>query len=485
MVNFFVSLPFLAGVPVALIIYYLLPTARLQAPFLIGTSLVIFWFAAGGQVLLVCFAALVTALASLATVQTQPSCRRLGLSIGVALNLALLMFFKYKRLLIPEAAYRQLFGASPAMSALYDYALPVGISFYVFHGISLIVDTYRDRAVIDAAAEAPNLLTHLVKTWNYVTFFPQIVAGPIVKGKAFYGQIRCKRLADVRWWGAISALSQGYFLKEVIANNLNQSTAAMTNPMLWAARPSVELLAMLIGYSAQIFADFAGYSLIAIGLGRLFGYELPINFHRPYFADSFAAFWRSWHISLSSWLRDYLYIPLGGNRRGPVRTYFNLAIVMFLGGLWHGPEWKYAFWGLAHGMALSTERFGRELAERRGWSLGSLAAQAVHPFRVVLVFAYVTVAWLLFRMPSITDAAAFLGAIIHWHGSTQLYTAANLRILWVLSAVVLVHHVLSYLREREFLPRPVLALEPAFYGSLLALAWMAGGKETAFIYFQF
>jgi alginate O-acetyltransferase complex protein AlgI len=485
MVNFFVSLPFLAGVPVALIIYYLLPTARLQVPFLIGTSLIIFWFAAGGQVLLVCFAALVTALASLAAVQTQATRRRLGLSIGVALNLALLIFFKYKRLLIPEALYRQLFGASPAISALYDYVLPVGISFYVFHGISLIVDSYRDRTVIDAAAEAPNLFAHLARTWNYITFFPQIVAGPIVKGKAFYGQIRRKRYPDVRWWDAISALSQGYFLKEVIANNLNQSTAPMTNPMLWAAKPSVELVAMLIGYSAQIFADFAGYSLIAIGLGRLFGYELPINFHRPYFADSFAAFWRSWHISLSSWLRDYLYIPLGGNRRGPVRTYFNLAIVMVLGGLWHGPEWKYAFWGLAHGMALSTERFGRELAERRGWSLGPLAAQAIHPLRVTLVFAYVTVAWLLFRMPSITDVTSFLEAIIHWHGSQQLYTGANLRILWGLSALVLVHHGLSYLREREFLPRPVLALEPAFYGSLLALACVVGGKETAFIYFQF
>jgi alginate O-acetyltransferase complex protein AlgI len=146
-----------------LIVYYLLPTARLQVPILIGTSLVIFWFAAGGQVLLVCFADLVTALASLAAVKTQPSRRRLGLSIGVALNLALLIFFNYKRLLIPEALYRQLFGDSPAISALYDYALPVGISFYVIHGISLIIDSYRDRAVIDAAAEAPNLLAHLVR----------------------------------------------------------------------------------------------------------------------------------------------------------------------------------------------------------------------------------------------------------------------------------------------------------------------------------
>ena len=485
MLNFFVSRAFLVGVPVALIIYYLLPTARLQVPFLISTSLAIFWFAAGNQVLLVCFAALVTAVTSLGAVQAQPVRRRLGLWIGVALNLALLIFFKYKRLLIPETLYRELFGASPVMSAVYDFALPVGISFYVFHGISLIVDSYRDRSVIDALLEPPNAMTHLVKTYNYITFFPQIVAGPIVKGKAFYGQIRRKRPGDVRWWDAITALSQGYFLKEVIANNLNQSTVAMTNAALWAPKPSVELVAMLVGYSAQIFADFAGYSLIAIGLGRLFGYELPINFHRPYFADSFAAFWRRWHISLSSWLRDYLYIPLGGNRRGRVRTYLNLGIVMFLGGLWHGPEWKYAFWGMAHGLALSTERLAREWAERRGWRLNPLAARVIHPIRVGFVFAYVTTAWLLFRMPSVTDVTSFLGAIIHWHSSQEFYTAANLRILILLSALVLVYHCLSYWRERNLVPQPVLALEPAFFGSLVALACVAGGKETAFIYFQF
>jgi hypothetical protein len=287
MVNFFVSRAFLIGVPVALTIYYLLPTARLQVPLLIVTSFVIFWFAAGYQVLLVCFAALVTAVTSLGAVQVQPAHRRIALWIGVGLNLAFLRFFKYKRLFIPETLYRELFGASPTMSAIYNFALPVGISFYVFNGISLIVDSYRDRGVIDALTEPPNAMTHLIKTYNYITFFPQIVGGPIVKGKAFYGQIRRKRLGDVRWWDAISALSQGYFLKEVIANNLNQSTAAMTSAVLWSSKPSVELLAMLVGYSAQIFADFAGYTLIAIGLGRLFGYELPINFHRPYFADSF------------------------------------------------------------------------------------------------------------------------------------------------------------------------------------------------------
>jgi alginate O-acetyltransferase complex protein AlgI len=485
MVNFFVSRAFLIGVPVALTIYYLLPTARLQVPLLIGTSLVIFWFAAGNQVLLVCFAALVTAMTSLGVVQAQPVRRRLALWIGVALNLGLLIFFKYKRLLIPETLYRELFGTSPVMSAIYNFALPVGISFYVFHGISLVVDSYRDRAVIDASTEPPNTMTHLVKTYNYITFFPQIVAGPIVKGKAFYGQIRRKRLGDVRWWDAISALSQGYFLKEVIANNLNQSTAAMTSTVLWSSKPSVELVVMLVGYSAQIFADFAGYTLIAIGLGRLFGYELPINFHRPYFADSFGDFWRRWHISLSSWLRDYLYIPLGGNRRGRVRTYLNLGIVMFLGGLWHGPEWKYAVWGMAHGLALSTERLAAEWAKRKGWHLNALAARVIHPLRVGFVFAYVTLAWLLFRMPSIHDVASFLGAIIHWHSSRQFYTAANLRILILLSALVLVHHCLSYWRERNLVPQPMLALEPAFYGSLLALAWVAGGKETAFIYFQF
>jgi D-alanyl-lipoteichoic acid acyltransferase DltB (MBOAT superfamily) len=161
MVNFFVSRAFLTRVPIALTIYYLLPTARLQVLFLVGTSPVIFCLAAGSQLRLICFAALVTAVTSLGAVQAQPPRRRLGLCIEMGLNLALLIFFKYKRLLSPESLYQGLFGTSPTMSAIYNFALPVGILFNVFHGISLIVDSYRDRTVIDASAEPPNAITHL------------------------------------------------------------------------------------------------------------------------------------------------------------------------------------------------------------------------------------------------------------------------------------------------------------------------------------
>jgi len=287
----------------------------------------------------------------------------------------------------------------------------------------------------------------------------------------------------VRWWDAVSALSQGYFLKEVIANNLNQSTAPMTNSMLWAAKPSVELVAMLIGYSAQIFADFEGYSLIAIGLGRLFGYELPINFHRPYFADSFAAFWRSWHISLSSWLRDYLYIPLGGNQVRPFRMALNLVIVMFLGGLWHGAAWTFVVWGLLHGSYLVIERVIRIFFEDKPWASSPVT-------RVVAGFATygaVCVAWVFFRASDFTIASRMLSGMFGGHptGDMILTTRELLQIAIVTACVIGMHWAM---REESF-ETTVMRL-PAWaitaIGSVMAFAIIfTQGTSNAFIYFQF
>ena len=159
---------------------------------------------------------------------------------------------------------------------------------------------------------------HILDTAHYLTFFPQLVAGPITKGKNFFPQIVSKRLREIPWSDALWAIVLGLFLKRVIADNLNPLTLPLTDARTYPQLPSSELLAMVIGYSAQIFADFAGYSLIAIGVAMLFGYRLPTNFNRPYAAHSITDFWRRWHMSLSAWLKDYLYIPLGGNRRGGI-----------------------------------------------------------------------------------------------------------------------------------------------------------------------
>ena len=255
-------------------------------------------------------------------------------------------------------------------------------------------------------------MEHFRNTALFKSFFPYLVAGPIVKAHEFYPQIEAKNLQDIAWETAFRCLVVGYFLKMVVADNLKDATFWIEYPH-FLRHSSVGLLALLFGFSMQIFADFAGYSLIAIGLGHLFGYNLPTNFNFPYLSRSFSEFWKRWHISLSTWLRDYLYFPLGGNRKGKIRTYLNLFIVMFLGGLWHGASWKYAVWGSFHGLALAVERlFRNKINLPRHWVLDSL--------RVLVVFSFVTFAWLLFRLPTLKQVYDYLGRHFQRRGRNAL-----------------------------------------------------------------
>ncbi|MEI9985453.1 MAG: MBOAT family O-acyltransferase [Aliidongia sp.] len=290
--------------------------------------------------------------------------------LGVAGNLLVLGFFKYKSLVLP-ASPPQPHGL---LGAILWAGLPIGISFYTFHGISLIVDTYRDPAPL-VGATGRRFGTHLSKTLLYMSFFPQLVADRSPRQVPVSADRR-QRFSAIEWQPALDNLVRGYFLKSVLADNLAQFTAPMTTPAAWNVDSAYHLSAMMLAYSAQIYADFAGYSLIALGLARLLGYRLPQNFDNPYLAASFAEFWRRWHMSLSSWLRDYLYIPLGGNRRGALRTYANLFIVMALGGLWHGAAWKFAVWGIWHGVALMAERaLGEHLPRLDPASRGSACSE--------------------------------------------------------------------------------------------------------------
>jgi len=225
----------------------------------------------------------------------------------------------------------------------------------------------------------------------------------------------------------------------------------------------------------QIFADFAGYSLIAIGLGGLFGYRLPKNFNFPYIASSFSEFWRRWHISLSTWLRDYLYIPLGGNKKGEVRTYLNLFIVMLLGGFWHGAAWSYGIWGAMHGFFLMMERwiFKDKLKEGKRSYAG-----------MIFVFVVVSFLWLLFKLPEFSHVMAFFVSIFKNTGTTFKFGIHELALLCYCSFVALYH--LSYLVSHTFaFNRKFIKLEAAIYGFLLFLIFTNSGSQGAFIYFQF
>ena len=278
----------------------------------------------------------------------------------VLFNLLVIAFFKYAGL-ICDTILPDGWLTDEVRETITNIPLPIGISFYTFQAISLVIDLRRQGKVVEGMEKLEDdfhkgrTMTSFLNISFYIAFFPQLIAGPIVKAHDFIKQISVKHFSDIKWDVVTRNLVLGFFLKMFVADNLKEVTS-LINSDATMGMTKVDLLVLFYGYSFQIFADFAGYSLIAIGLGALFGYVLPTNFNFPYISQSITEFWRRWHISLSSWLREYLYIPLGGNRKGSGRTYINLMIVMLLGGLWHGAAWSYMIWGGAHGILLAFER---------------------------------------------------------------------------------------------------------------------------------
>jgi alginate O-acetyltransferase complex protein AlgI len=276
-----------------------------------------------------------------------PAVRKRLLILSLALNLGLLGVFKYYNFFI--GSFRDLLtslGFSPGELTL-EIILPVGISFYTFQTLSYTIDVYRREIRAERS---------LLRFATFVAFFPQLVAGPIVRASDFLPQLYVThRFHRVRALGGAAQMALGFFKKIVVADSAALVVETVfTEP---SVHTSIGLIVGVVFYAFQIYGDFAGYSDIAIGLARVMGFKFPPNFRQPYVSQSFSEFWTRWHISLSSWLRDYLYIPLGGNRHGTLATYRNLMITMLLGGLWHGAEWKFVIWGGLHGAYLILQRF--------------------------------------------------------------------------------------------------------------------------------
>ena len=453
------------------VVFYTVRSPVLQTIVLGLGSFAMYATEGGGFLLLLIANTALTAVCSFVVAARNAVYSRLALVAGIVINLAVLATFKYDRLLLPLLRHNP----PDWMRELLAFGLPIGISFYTFHGISLMVDCWHNP---DIVRRRDHLLNHCIDTALYLSFFPQLVAGPITKGRMFFPQIVIKRFGEIPWAEAVSGIIVGFFLKRVIADNLNELTLPLTDSRTYAGTPQYELLAMVIGYSAQIFADFAGYSLIAIGVAQLFGYQLPANFNQPYLAQSITDFWRRWHMSLSAWLKEYLYFPLGGNRRGAARTYLNLLIVMGLGGLWHGADWKFAVWGLWHGGLLAVERF---------LGIGEPSPGPIAVARVMLTFFLVTVGWLFFRLNSLNDVGLLLHEFsLPWRPLDATRTGHTDAVtIYVLCAAVLLFHLpissigISYWAKRSKI------LWPMFLGFLVAVVLMASGSRHAFIYFQF
>ncbi|MBO9664487.1 MBOAT family O-acyltransferase [Dokdonella sp.] len=327
--------------------------------------------------------------------------RRAAVTLAIVANLLVLGFFKYFNFFVESFA--ALFGLA-ADSLTLRIVLPVGISFITFEGIAYVVDVYRR----DLRAMRNPLDFAL-----FVSFFPHLVAGPIIRPTDFLPQVgQPFSLPDTAARWGLREILKGLFKKVVLANYLAPIADAYFSgkPYDGAAVPAwIGVLA----FSLQIYFDFSGYTDIARGCARWLGFRFPPNFERPYLATSITDFWRHWHISLSTWLRDYLYIPLGGNRGGPARTYVNLLIVMGLGGLWHGASWNFVVWGLYHGALLGLHRFARRLADGSAWA-AALDAPALAPLWIGLTFVLVTLGWVPFRAPDFPSTLATLKALCAW-----------------------------------------------------------------------
>ena len=405
--------------------------------------------------------------------------RKLFLILSLCVNLGLLCFFKYSNFLLENFA--SLLNSTglgyqpPKMSVI----LPVGISFYTFQTLSYTLDVYRKKA----------------KPWHslldyslYVTFFPQLVAGPIVRAVDFLPQCVQPKIASNKQlgWGMV-LLVVGLFNKMVIADLfLSPVAEAVFDSNLQCGM--VQAWAGVLAFSSQIFCDFAGYSTCAIGVALCLGFALPDNFRYPYAAVGFSDFWRRWHISLSTWLRDYLYIPLGGNRKGKHRTHVNLMATMLIGGLWHGSSWLFVIWGGLHGLYLLAERL---ISKSRIARLALWDSYAAKLCLAMTTYVFVCVAWVFFRATTLSRASDILISLFDFRTLTIHHESFINRqdyycVLLITFVVLAIHWSLRDTSLEKAFARIPLWIKSAMLALMIYCIMTAfGGEDRAFIYFQF
>ncbi len=380
----FNSIEFLVFFPIACLLYFLIPH-RFRYVYLLAISYAFYAYAD------------LTALPYLilTTIITWISGKYLYKGkkpafLGLVLVILFLCYFKYTGYLL------SLFHVNPAVGII----LPVGISFYTFQSITYLMDVYRQQCEPEK-----NILRYAL----FVSFFPTIMSGPICRAKDLLPQFREEhRFETDRAKSGLMLMLWGYFLKMVIVSRLTILTDLVLPDETMKGLP---VLLAVLAYSFQIYCDFAGYSYIAIGCGRVMGFDLMRNFRQPYLADSVGDFWRRWHVSLSSWFRDYLYIPLGGNRKGSLRKYLNVLVVFAVSGIWHGANVTFLIWGLLNGIY---QVLGGLLKDLREWVMNLLRLKnqtILRVFRIIGTFVLITLTWVFFRAPSIQEAWAILGRI--------------------------------------------------------------------------
>jgi D-alanyl-lipoteichoic acid acyltransferase DltB (MBOAT superfamily) len=469
----FNSLQYAAFLPCVFLLYWALSHRR-QNLLLLGASYLFYgtwdWRFLG----LLLFSSVVDFFIGRQLGQAVAERQRRGLLVtSLVVNLGVLGFFKYFNFFVDSATeLLGTVGLAPATPVV-EVLLPVGISFYTFQSLSYTIDVYRRRLEPTES---------LLDFCTFVAFFPQLVAGPIERATHLLPEIQRQRQRP-SWYQVRSGcvlILLGLFKKVVIADAL----APVVNEAFGQGEAGTgHWLALLLGayaFALQIYGDFSGYSDIARGSSRLFGIELMRNFEQPYLSRSITEFWRRWHISLSTWLRDYLYVPLGGNRRGPRRTSINLGLTMLLGGLWHGAAWTFVVWGALHGLYLMVERWtGRERPDvDRPVRAGDLAS-------ILWTFHLVCLAWVFFRAGSIGGAFSYLWRIVTLGGGSIVLGSVVLVGLAGLAAIAVDLAQRTSGHHDAVLRWPELRRGLVYGVAVAGIVLFSGGSPVPFIYFQF
>lgn len=449
----------------------------LRIIYVILFSLYFYYKSSGVYFLLLVFAAVSDYWIAQALFRTEQRwARRMWVALSIAVNLGMLGYFKYTNFLVGIS--NQLFGEG--FLQFQNIFLPVGISFFVFQSLSYTIDIYRRQL---------QPLDRWTDYLFYLSFFPQLVAGPIVRAKDFIPQIRKPLHVSREMFGTgVFLILTGLFKKAIISDyiSLNFVDRIFDEPLLYSG---FECLAGIYGYALQIYCDFSGYSDMAIGIALLLGFRFPKNFDSPYKAATITEFWRRWHISLSTWLRDYLYIPLGGSRKGRVRTYINLLITMLLGGLWHGAAIRFLLWGGLHGAALALHKLWLRFVPRAK----ATGAEMLWPWRltgVFFTFNLVCLGWLMFRAESMQTVSLMLHQIFyHFNASVIPQVLTGYLGVFILMGAGYGLHLLP--ASADHTAQRIVAASPLVVQVFLAAAmiWCVMQIKSSdiqpFIYFQF
>ena len=452
--------------PVTLIGYVLCRQTQLKNLWLLLVSILFYAYGAHLVVLVLAFSVIVNYVIALLLTKTDNVLKRkLLMTLDVLLNLSYLFYFKYYNFF--RINLSTLTGSSTDFERV---ALPIGISFFTFQALSYCIDVYRDKSLVQK---------NIFNVALYITFFPQLIAGPIVRFSTISKEIGCRSVSARDLSEGASRFVYGLGKKVLIANLMGimvDSIYAMDSSQIsvgaaWLAS---------IGYSLQIFFDFSGYSDMAIGLGRMFGFHFLENFNFPYISRTVSEFWRRWHISLSSWFRDYVYIPLGGNRRGLKRQILNLAVVWLCTGIWHGANWTFILWGVIYGILIILEKL-------TGFEKMKVPALISHVYTLLVV----NILWVLFRADDLGSAAAMIKAMFGlagnplWDSTASFYLAEN----WttMLLGVIVSVPLLKYFTEKLIPEKAADAIRPFAIAVILlvSVSFIVKGSYNPFIYFNF